>query len=130
MQDRALLLRSPDISMPGDGEGLVLGGTGDGEGDGCGLGELSTGDGDAGTAGGGLGDGTTMTLFNRCAILPQSLKGPLLATERLRTNPKFEATTSAKMSALRKRSEVVDAVAARMVRSSVSLTKRWTCLGL
>jgi hypothetical protein len=106
----------------GDGEGLAEGG-GDGEVEGEGLGVAG--------AGKGLGGGAGSMPRSSCPVLPHSLKGPLLAAVTLlRTNPRFDATTSAKMSALRKRSENVDAAAARMVRPSVSLTKRWACLGL
>lgn len=76
------------------GGSLTPPGGGDGKG-------LAAGDGEGATTGDGLGRaggrGPIMSLSSGTA-LPHSLKGPLLAADRLRTKPKLDATTSATIS--------------------------------
>jgi hypothetical protein len=117
-------LYSPGL---GDGDGLGCGKTGDGEGGGAGLGE-----GEACGEGDGICGGTTS--ISKPAIFLQSLKGPLLADESKRKDElcleaKLEATSSARMSALR--SDVtIDEVTAKVARSSASVTNRSGCFGV
>jgi hypothetical protein len=76
----------------------------------------------------GLGDGVigvTRSLSSCTTRASQSRNGPLLAADSLRGAPRFEATRSAKISALRRRRfGDTTATSARVVMSSMSLIRR------